>query len=73
MVADGLNKGSIGRQALLELGLSGLWNLKHAAVSHAERQHLPITSSDSKPSLFASVHWWTDELVGLASHFLGSL
>jgi hypothetical protein len=42
MTADGLNKGAVGRDALLTLGNSGSWKLLYEAISHSERLHVPI-------------------------------
>ena len=47
MVADGLNKGAVSRQALLDLVNTGSWNLNKPAVSHTESRYIPIASQQS--------------------------
>ena len=44
MVADGLNKGSVSRVALLHLCNTGIWKLEHAAIGWSESRHIPIQS-----------------------------
>jgi len=44
MIADGLNKGAVSRQALLTLTNSGFWNLSHKAVGFSETRYIPIIS-----------------------------
>ena len=45
MVADALNKGTIARHAIMQLALSGVWELKHEFITHTEPYHTPIISS----------------------------
>jgi hypothetical protein len=42
MVSDGLNKGVIGRQALLKLGTTGIWITVHETMMHYEKTHVKI-------------------------------
>jgi len=37
MLADGLTKGSISREALIQVSKTGIWNLIHDALSHTDR------------------------------------
>ena len=47
MLSDGLNKGAVSRQALLDAGNTGRWDLKNMAVGHREYRYVPILSSSS--------------------------
>ena len=47
MIADGLNKGAVSRQALLDLVNSGSWNLNKPAIGHTESRYIPIASQQS--------------------------
>lgn len=47
MVADGLGKGVISREKLLELFNTGEWKLQHPFKTWTETQHRPIPSSES--------------------------
>ena len=44
MLADGLNKGAVSREALLEFGRTGVWQLKHDSIGFSETRHVPIKS-----------------------------
>jgi hypothetical protein len=43
MLADGLNKGIINRQALLTTANTGLWKLTKSVVKHTEKVHVPLS------------------------------
>jgi hypothetical protein len=43
MLADGLNKGSISRNALLHAAHTGEWKLLKTTAQHEEKVHVPIT------------------------------
>ena len=43
MVADGLGKGTVSRQALMQLGETGEWWLQYAAKGHTEQKFTPIS------------------------------
>jgi hypothetical protein len=44
MVADGLNKGAVSRQALLDLVNHGRWTLTKPAIGYTESRYIPIAS-----------------------------
>ena len=45
MVADGLNKGSVNRQALMLLGQTGVWTLTKAGEFHTENVQVTLKST----------------------------
>lgn len=47
MIADGLNKGAVSRQALLDLVNNGIWKLNKPAIGHTESRYIPITSQQT--------------------------
>lgn len=47
MLADGLNKGLVSRQALTVAAFSGTWVLKHAAISHQEKHQVAQRETDA--------------------------
>ena len=47
MIADGLNKGAVSRQALLDLVNNGSWNLNKPAIGHTVSRYIPIASQQS--------------------------
>lgn len=51
MIADGLNKGAVSRQKLIEFASTGVWRLEKAAIGHSERVHLPIQSSGASQAI----------------------
>ena len=54
MVADGLNKGAVSREALLTLGETGVWTVAFAPVGFTEKLYQPIRSV--KESVTAAEH-----------------
>lgn len=51
MIADGLNKGAVSRQKLIEFATTGVWRLEKAAIGHAERTHVPIPASSASTAI----------------------
>ena len=49
MLADGLNKGVISREAILTYCRTGTWILKHEALQHTERVHVPLPLNLTTP------------------------
>jgi hypothetical protein len=47
MVSDGLNKGAVSRQALLDLVNNGIWKLNKPAIRHTENRYIPIPSQQT--------------------------
>jgi hypothetical protein len=47
MVADGLNKGTVNRDALIRLSTTGEWRLANRAVAHSETVHVPLVQTAS--------------------------
>lgn len=54
MVADGLNKGAVSREALLMLGQTGIWSIAYAPVGFTEKIYQPVRSV--KESVTAAEH-----------------
>ena len=44
MISDDLTKGICSREALMVLGNTGYWSLKHPALGFSESRHIPIMS-----------------------------
>ena len=42
MVADGLNKGAMSREALIQLARAGSWVLRHPCKCFSETRYVPL-------------------------------